>query len=172
MKHERFTIYQNIMSNIIESILVPIISTSLLIFIASLFLYKVFFKKNHLPITLRILAKMSFITTGSVILLLIFHDQSNEWLGTLSSTFKNHGILYSNLATIYYYFSLIIIPAWIYIISKKLLLKYSKTSINSYRYDHSKHQINKHALLVVLWVLWVLLCLFLLLAWFLSAAFS
>ena len=147
------------------------------IFIITLFIYKLYFLKHSLTHTLAMPIKMSLITSISFILLSTSVQGINYALYSLQpSPESGYYIIWAISTNTFGWLSFFAVLLWIYVISKKLLLRYAKM-VDISTYDASNNtsiiglnQATKHAILIVLWVLWVLIFLFLGMMWFLSAA--
>ncbi len=150
------------------------------IFLITLFIYKLYFLKHSLSYTSTMLIKMSLITSISPMLLSASVQGVSHALYLLQpSSESDYYIIWAILINAFWWFSLFIVPLWIYVISKKILLKYTKiVDISTYDATDNKsiierNQITKHAILIVLWVLWVLIFVYaLFIMWFIRAAVS
>ena len=140
------------------------------IFLITLFIYKLYFLKHSLSYTSTMLIKMSLITSISPMLLSASVQGVSHALYLLQpSSESDYYIIWAILINAFWWFSLFIVPLWIYVISQKILLKYTTDNKSIIE----RNQITKHAILIVLWVLWVLTFVYaLFIMWFIRAAVS
>lgn len=148
------------------------------IFIITLFIYKLYFLKHSLTHIGNAYKNESYYKY--IIHTIIHFCPRNQLRIIFIATITWKWLLYWEKIYINKYFwmvfSFFAVLLWIYVISKKLLLRYAKM-VDISTYDASNNtsiiglnQATKHAILIVLWVLWVLIFLFLGMMWFLSAA--